>query len=56
MEKLENQNILDTESVRRNEKLRSAGEIIKDLFESVEDNAIKKIMENPTYENLGGRQ
>ena len=55
MEGFENPVVQETDLIRRNEKLRSAEEVIKNLFESIEDNAIKKIMKNPAYENLSDR-
>ena len=55
MEGLNTQQTPELDVVRRNEKLESAGAIIKTLFESVGDNAIKRLVENPTYENLSNR-
>ena len=56
MEGFETPVIQETDLVRRNDKLESAAQIIETLFNAVGDNAIKRIMENPTYENLRERQ
>lgn len=46
----------ETDLIRRNEKLESAGQIIETLFNAVGDNAIKRIMADPTYEGLTERR
>ena len=47
---------LESDKIRRKDKLESTGKIIEGLFGSIEEDAIKRIIEDPTYKGLGERQ